>query len=272
MRKRTVGWVAAFVAALSAGAWAQDHLSLEGPARVPAVLQDEGKDANFTIGIRTEMKRYEMDFDDSSATGVGGADPEQAIDFFTQHNATFLVARVDYKGMETLVLSAHAGLGLESLVSTLDGDNSPLIGDNVLDDRFDDGFAWELGGGVGLTFEQVDIGLRGTYRSGSTDVEDDATTDIEYDYALLKVELEGGYRAMEYLRPFVGVSYTLYEGDWTLEDPSAGLELDYDLELDQPVGVFVGADLFVSTVTARFQAEFLDNENIAFLVFLGLIF
>lgn len=265
-------WSAGWLAALAAAAHAQG-MSLGEPA-VPVALQGKAPDTRVRLGARAETWRSEMEFDDSETAPIM-FDAEQGVDFFTQHNAVFLTLDVVFTGVANVELYGHAGLGYESITTTLELDATSAIGGpDQFDTRFEDNVAWEAGVGAVFDFVGADAGILVLYRGGAESEAENRPPDEEftYEYWMLRVAGEVGVQTPVAVRPFLGVRFTMYEGVWLLEDPTSGFEIEYTLEFDQPVGVYLGADLTEGAVTARVQLEFVDVETVGASVSAGISF
>lgn len=255
-----------FVFGLAASATADD-----GPT-VPTSLASSGGfiqpskgDHRAGVGLGVETWRAEMGITDSSKTGGPPFDPEQGIEFFAQHNLALLIGEYSYHGLKSLVIRGRVGIGFESLSTTIDADASAFGGERVDDTRYENELVWEIGASAAYSFDKFDAGLSITFRGGQGEADRPSPETIEYSYTFLRIGGEFGYRASETLRPFIGLRYTLYDGEWDFNDPSGFISsATYDLELNQPFGITLGLDLESGAIAARLEILLVDIDAAGF--------
>ena len=264
----------------ASGAWAQESRS--GAWLIPADLSGngelepsvpaqgaKGKVHRTSLGLKMEYWEAALEVTDSSNNaGDPASDVERGLDYRVIHASTLLAFDYGYHGMKDGAILAHVGLGLERLGSHQEANLSYEYGDYDFDVVYESGFAFEIGAGYRQVFSQVDAGVSFLFRMGGGDRDySDGPEEYTYNYRLIRIGGELGFRAAEGVRPYLGIRYTLYAAEHEFSD--TGFDLSYDFEYDQPFGVSIGVELESATLRGVLEILFVDVEDAGFLISLG---
>lgn len=273
MARFKVGLGAALLLAASAAvASAQDprraSVSLWGEAADPAP-QVRKKEHAFSVNAGLEWWRAELEITDSSdSAGTPSSALEQGITFYAQHTSAIVSLEYSFLGLAGAEIRAHVGVGYETMETRIDDDVTP----DVFDSRFDDSFLFEVGAAFVYKLTKADVRGSILFRMGDSEADLPAPDDITYEYTLIRVAAEGGIEAMPGVRPFAGLRYTLYESEWEFEDSSVPATLTYELEFEQPFGIFVGIELGSGDGAGRLELDFIDMDTVGVAVSVGIGF
>lgn len=255
----------------SAAAWAQEpsraSVSLWGePEAAPQVRK---KEHAFSVNAGLEWWRAEMEITDSSdSAGTPSGLLDQGITFYSQHTSAIVSLEYSFLGLVGAEIRAHVGVGYETVESTLEDDLTPV----TFDTRFEESFLFEVGAAFVYKLTKADVRGSLLYRMGDSEADQPAPDEYTYEYTLIRVALEGGIEAMDGVRPFLGLRYTLYESEWEYEDTATPYTVTYELEFEQPLGVFVGVELGSGQGAGRLEIDFVDVDTIGVAVSVGLGF
>jgi len=235
-----------------------------------AFLQGGESDHRFSASFRIEFWEAPIEVTGSDNNmGIPDSEMEAGTEFAARHTIGLLCGEYGYYGSKSFVLKAHAGLGWERLGILQEADDSNALGPYDNDVTFERSLAYEIGASFRYLFESVDVGLGALFRGGSGDRDySDSPAEESYDYMLFRITLEGGLRATEGVRVFLGLHYTLYMGEYNLSG-GAGQELTFECEFDRPFGISVGVDLEGGKVAGRFEIMIADVNDLGFAASLG---
>lgn len=276
MARSRIGLItSALLASLSAAASAQDagraNVPLWGEAADPAP-QVRKKEHAFGVSAGLEWWRAQLDFTDSSSVNpsLPSSALEQNVDFYAQHTSAIVSLEYSFLGLAGAEIRAHAGLGYETMETTIDVGGA---GPSTSDTRYDESFLFEVGAAFVYKLTKADVRGSLLYRMGDGEADRPSPEDITYEYTLIRVAAEGGIEAMPGVRPFLGLRYTLYESEWEIDDPGNVPDVvTYELELDQPFGVFVGIELGSGDGAGRLEIDFIDVDTVGIAVSVGIGF
>jgi hypothetical protein len=105
---------------------------------------------------------------------------------------------------------------------------------------------------------------------GDSEADRPSPETITYEYRMLRLAGEGGLEATGGVRAFLGLRYSIYEGEWEIDDPGNFPDVvTYEVEFDQPFGVYVGVELGSGPAVGRLQLEFVDVDSIGVVASVG---
>jgi hypothetical protein len=223
----------------------------------------------FTLGFRVEYWESALEVTDSSNTaGDPASTVESGLDDRVLHTLGLLYGEYTL-GWTSSALKLGAGIGWERIGSHQEADATNQYGTYDYDVTYDGSVAFQGSAFYQHLLPGADIGGGVLVRFGGSERKySDNSGKETYDYRLVRFSAEAGLRSVEGVRPFIGMRYTLYLGEYEFDD-LAGFQVSYDFELDQPFGVSVGVDLEGGMVAGRLELMFLDVEQIGFAASIG---
>lgn len=216
--------------------------------------KDEAKRFGVTVGARVETWRSLLELD-SGNQGVGI--PEDDVEFTAAHAAMLLTVAGHYDVTKDLRLGVMLEVGFETVSTRIDV--QPPSGPAFADTTQDPALVFGLGLDVGYKFEKVVLGLAIRYRQAATSVDADDTTEVEYDYSLVRFGLNAGYQVTENVQPFLGIRFSKYDSDWVLKT-GAPPDTKFTGNFDTEIGMSLGVRLDSGAMTGAFEIQFLDVD------------